>query len=107
MVNFINIAFFVMNLFVATFMAVVYLLNLFKKKTLLDKIGMYGESDRIFAFWCSFLFGLLGAAYFVQEPDKLYGFSLGSMVNGMLIAMVVGIMALDAIGEWFKKIPET
>lgn len=107
MVNFINITFFMLNSILATYMAVVYLLNLFRKKTILDRVGMYGESERMFSFWCSILSGLLASAYFVQDPDKLYGFSLGSAINGMLIAMVVGIFTLDAIGEWFKKLPET
>lgn len=107
MADFINVAFFVMNLFLSTVMAIVFLLNIFKKKTILERFDMYGDSECSFAGWCSFFVAIIALGYFVQEPDKLYGFSLGTCVNLMLIGAVLFLIVLDAVGDWFKKLPET
>lgn len=107
MVNFINNAFFIFDLFIASSMAIVFLLNIFKKKSILERFDMYSEGACSFAGWCSFFVGLIALAYFVQEPDKLYGFSLGTYINLLLIGFVLFFIVLDVVGEWFRKLPET
>lgn len=107
MVNFINVAVLVLNSVIAMFFAGIYLLNLFKKKSILKRMDMYGDSDREFSFWAAIILGAIASAYYVQAPDKLYGLSLGVCINLLIIGVILVVVILDAVGTWFNDLPET
>ena len=92
---------------IATIMFVVYLLNLFKKRSVLESWDMYGDSERIVSFWggvISAIFCLLGL---VQNDKDFYGLSLGSVILLFLIAFVLFMCICEFIGSWFKNLPES
>lgn len=92
---------------IATIMFVVYLLNLFKKRSVLESWGMYGDSERLVSFWggvISAIFCLLGL---VQNDKDFYGLSLGSTILLFLMAFVLFVCICEFISSWFKNLPES
>lgn len=107
MIQFINITFLVLDSILATMGAVLYLLNLFKKKSLLSKIDGYGSFQRQLGLLFFIIFGVLAGCYYAVDEKFLYGLSLGAQFTLFIIMGILSIVTIEAISTWFNNIPET
>lgn len=91
----------------STILFIVYLLNVFKKRSVLEGLGLYGESKRSISFWLGVFSAGLCAFGFVQSDDALFGLSVGASLILFLIALVLFALISDGISAWFKNLPES
>lgn len=101
----INGLFLALNVIGASLSALIFILNVFKKKTILKKYGAWGCQG--FSFFCMLILLLLASAGFLVQPDKLLGLSLGTMINLTFIVFLTVILVSSKIVKWFENLPET
>lgn len=109
MISIINNLSVALHIIVACLVLVVWFGNFFKKKTLLEKYGLYGDSP-IFVSFCvavgtGFLF-LADNMYSLYDYNHT-SFHAGAIITMGIIAFVIIAVIACMLSKWSKNIPET
>lgn len=107
MVEILNLAAFIFDCLVVTACSCIFLLHLFKKKSILKRINSSADESKFTALVLAIFFSVAMVGHNVVNPEVMYGFSLGSFITGMSIGVILCAIVLTEIEEWFAKLPET
>lgn len=103
----VNVFFMGSTAIITTLSFIVYLLNLFKKRSVLESWYLYGDDEKCTSFWTGVICGVICAACFAQDAESFYGLSLGSVILLFCITLVLVCLIFEGIGMWFKNLPES
>lgn len=109
MASLLNHTVWVVQALLAMFIVYVFLGNFFKKKSWMEKIGMYGEGAMMIATvgaFAVFLWFMSTFMYSYQDP-RHESFNMGSIIFLGMIAFGCGGVIIYLIAKWQKSIPET
>lgn len=109
MAAFLNNTVWVVQAIIAMIIVYVFLGNFFKKKTWLERFGMYGEGALMATTLSSVaLFAWFGTTFMYSYRDVRHeSFHLGSLIFMGILAFAALACIMIALMKWQKSIPET
>lgn len=91
----------------ALYAVVIWLLVFFKRTTMLQSIGSTNIVDTVMCSIFTFIIGMfVFGTSFVVDQKHFNGYSLGSLILGLIFGGVVILYVLDKIGAWRKNLKE-